>query len=70
MTGASPTAGNSLQRYGVIAIALSVSALAFWVWLAPLHGAVIAMGVVKAATSRKLVQHMEGGHQAHSRQEW
>lgn len=61
MTGASPTAGNSLQRYGVIAIALSVSALAFWVWLAPLHGAVIAMGVVKAATSRKLVQHMEGG---------
>lgn len=61
MPAATPTAGARLQRHGVTAIVLAVVALGFWMWLAPLQGAVIAPGTVKAATSRKLVQHPEGG---------
>lgn len=49
------------ERLGVITIAAAVLAFGFWVWLAPLHGAVVAAGLVKTATNRKFVQHTDGG---------
>jgi len=48
-------------RLGVAAVVLGLAALLAWAALAPLHGAVVASGLVKAAGNRKLVQHAEGG---------
>ena len=49
------------QRLGLTAIAAGVLAFGFWIWLAPLHGAVVTVGLVKAAANRKFVQHTDGG---------
>jgi len=49
------------ERWGTAVIAATVLAFALWGWFAPLHGAVVAEGVVKTVTNRKAVQHMEGG---------
>lgn len=49
------------RRVGLLAICLSFAAFAVWAWLAPLHGAVVAVGLVKSATNRKFVQHTDGG---------
>jgi HlyD family type I secretion membrane fusion protein len=49
------------RRIGLLAIALAVLAFGFWAWLAPLHGAVVTVGLVKTATNRKFVQHTDGG---------
>lgn len=49
------------RRVGLLAIAAAVLAFGFWAWLAPLHGAVVTVGLVKTATNRKFVQHTDGG---------
>lgn len=46
---------------GCIALALGCGALAAWVALAPLSGAVVAEGVVRDDGERKTVMHQEGG---------
>lgn len=48
-------------RAGLLVVALGVVGFVAWSALAPLAGAVIAPGVVKVDTNRKLVQHQEGG---------
>ena len=48
-------------RLGVLVIAAGAAALAGWAILAPLSGAVIALGFVKVDLNRKVVQHQEGG---------
>ncbi len=46
---------------GWLALALGIAAFAAWGAVAPLHGAVVAEGVVKAEGERKSVSHQEGG---------
>ena len=48
-------------KTGWLALALGVLAFAAWGAMAPLHGAVVAEGVVKAEGERKTVSHQEGG---------
>lgn len=64
-TSATLTSSSSLtstaHRLGILAIALFVLVFGFWMWLAPLHGAVVTVGQVKTATNRKVVQHTTGG---------
>jgi HlyD family type I secretion membrane fusion protein len=48
-------------RTGLLIIGVGILGLFGWVALAPLSGAVIAPGVVKVDTNRKVVQHQEGG---------
>ena len=50
-----------LRRSGLLVIAGAATALGLWLALAPLSGAVIAAGVVKVESERKVVQHQEGG---------
>ena len=50
-----------LIRAGIIGSVLLVLAIAVWVWIAPLSGAVIGPGHVKVDMNRKTVQHQEGG---------
>lgn len=50
-----------LARAGLLGTVLLVCAIGAWVALAPLHGAVIAPGVVKVDLDRRTVQHQEGG---------
>lgn len=47
--------------FGGVAIALAIGAFAAWASWAPLNGAIVGFGLVKAETSRKAVQHAEGG---------
>lgn len=46
---------------GSSVIILTLVAFAFWASLAPLSGAIVAMGLVKTEYNRKLIQHPEGG---------
>lgn len=48
-------------RVGQVAILLTFVGAGAWSALAPLHGAVVATGLVKVDTDRKTVQHNEGG---------
>lgn len=48
-------------RAGLVIIGLGILGVGGWMALAPLAGAVIAPGVVKVDTNRKVVQHQEGG---------
>ncbi|WP_207062721.1 HlyD family type I secretion periplasmic adaptor subunit [Motiliproteus sp. SC1-56] len=57
-TNSTPFSG---QRLGVLAIILFILAFAGWMWLAPLHSAVVTAGQVKTATNRTFVQHTDGG---------
>jgi HlyD family type I secretion membrane fusion protein len=50
-----------LIRAGILGSVLLVLAIALWVALAPLSGAVIGAGIVKVDMNRKTVQHQEGG---------
>jgi HlyD family type I secretion membrane fusion protein len=52
---------SKIIRAGVVALAVFLAFLLFWVWLAPLGGAAIAPGFVKVDMNRKTVQHQEGG---------
>lgn len=49
------------RRVGLLAIVVSLLAFGVWAWLAPLHSAVVTVGLVKTATNRKFVQHTDGG---------
>ncbi len=46
---------------GLGTILVALTGFAAWASLAPLHGAVVAMGLVKSEGHRKAVQHTEGG---------
>ena len=48
-------------RIGILIIAVTFGGLGSWAAIAPLTGAIIAMGLVKVDTNRKTVQHLEGG---------
>jgi len=50
-----------LIRAGIVGSVLLVVAIAAWVWIAPLSGAVIGAGQIKVDMNRKTVQHQEGG---------
>jgi len=50
-----------ITRLGQVAILLTFVGVGAWAALAPLHGAVVAMGLVKVDANRKTVQHNEGG---------
>lgn len=64
-TPASPEMGTAgirrWNRIGIVIILLTFGGAALWSGLAPLSSAVIAQGVVKVDTSRKKIQHLEGG---------
>lgn len=61
MSGLATRPHFAARRVGLLAIAAAVLAFAFWAWLAPLHSAVVTVGLVKTATNRKFVQHTDGG---------
>jgi len=64
LTLPAPRKGNPQAapiRLGIAAILLALLAFALWAAVAPLSGAVVALGLVKAETNRKSVQHQEGG---------
>ncbi|NOT13987.1 MAG: HlyD family type I secretion periplasmic adaptor subunit [Methylotenera sp.] len=52
---------KKIIRTGVITILLAFGGFGSWATLAPLHGAVMAAGQVKVESSRKTIQHLEGG---------
>ncbi len=57
-------ARSSVRRYaiaGLAAVGVLVGGLGIWAGLAPLSSAVIAPGVIVVDSSRKEVQHLEGG---------
>lgn len=56
-----PAPTTSAQRLGILAITVFVLVFGCWLWLAPLHSAVVTTGLVKTATNRKVVQHTTGG---------
>ena len=51
---------NEIRTATLSAVAI-FSLLAIWIALAPLEGAAVAPGQVKAASSSKSVQHANGG---------
>ncbi|MXQ70737.1 MULTISPECIES: HlyD family type I secretion periplasmic adaptor subunit [Aeromonas] len=55
------TSTSPAQRLGLATIVISLLAFVLWGALAPLHGAIVSMGLVKPVQNRKLVQHTEGG---------
>lgn len=48
-------------RFGLAVLFTTLALLGAWATLAPIHGAVIALGMVKVESNRKTVQHQEGG---------
>lgn len=48
-------------RIGLVTILVAFGGFGTWAVFAPLHGAVIATGLVKVENSRKTIQHLEGG---------
>lgn len=59
-----PQVEKSRRRFiaaGMLVIALGFGGLGLWSALAPLTSAALAPGVVKVASERKTVQHLEGG---------
>ena len=61
-------AARPVKRYyrsaalgGFLVIAIAFGGLGTWAATAPLNGAAVAMGTVKVESSRKEVQHLEGG---------
>lgn len=50
-----------IVRLGLAVVLVTFVVLGGWAALAPLHGAVIAVGLVKVESYRKTVQHQEGG---------
>ncbi len=64
LSGDEQAAAHELRRLvlsGGAVIAALLLGMAAWLALAPLSGAVVAAGVVKVDTERKVVQHQEGG---------
>lgn len=56
-----PKSTGNASALGVGAIATAVAVLLLWALLAPLSGAVIAVGKFIASGQNKIVQHLEGG---------
>jgi HlyD family type I secretion membrane fusion protein len=54
-------ASRRLVRCGLVVIAIAFGGVGAWLAMAPVSGAVIAPGIVKVDTNRKVVQHQEGG---------
>src|SRR5690348_5739548 len=52
---------RKLALAGAAVIGFAFAGFAAWGALAPLSGAVIGSGVVKVDSSRKTIQHLEGG---------
>ena len=52
---------RSAALAGWIIIALFFGGFGAWAFTAPLHGAVVANGVVRVESNRKSVQHLDGG---------
>lgn len=50
-----------IARTGLIAMSILVGVFYFWSILVPISGAVVADGIIKVATNRKTIQHLEGG---------
>jgi HlyD family type I secretion membrane fusion protein len=56
-----PTDGTGFALFGYAVIGFGIFGFIIWAVVTPLASAVIAAGVVKVDTSRKAVQHLEGG---------
>jgi HlyD family type I secretion membrane fusion protein len=54
-------AARSIVARGRLAIILFLAGFLAWAWLAPLHSAILASGVIVVETHRKTIQHLEGG---------
>lgn len=52
---------NRIVRLGQLVILIAFGSAAIWLAFAPLHGAVVAHGLVKVENYRQTVQHNEGG---------
>lgn len=52
---------DRIVRLGHLVILIAFGSLFAWLTFAPLHGAVVARGLVKVESHRKTVQHNEGG---------
>ena len=50
-----------VARFGLLVVFVTFVVLGGWAVVAPLKGAVIAMGMVKVESNRKTIQHQEGG---------
>lgn len=61
LTSAWTAAARGVGRAGIAAIVLAVAGMIAWSVLAPLGGAIVALGLVKVDTNRKTVQHRDGG---------
>src|SRR5689334_12833824 len=53
--------GYRAARWGLSVIVFAVIGGGVWAAIAPISGAVIAVGAVKVDTNRKTIQHQEGG---------
>lgn len=56
-----PVEPRATILFGFAVVALAIGAFVSWAMLAPLAEAVVAAGTVKVDSSRKLVQHLDGG---------
>lgn len=56
-----PTDGTRFALFGYAVIGFGIFGFILWAVITPLASAIIAPGVVKVYTSRKVVQHLEGG---------
>ncbi|MEL6977881.1 MAG: HlyD family type I secretion periplasmic adaptor subunit [Pseudomonadota bacterium] len=56
-----PVRAFGWTTFGAAAMVAVIGAGAAWAMLAPLHGAVVAAGVVTVQEKRRAVQHLEGG---------
>jgi len=54
-------AANRAIAIALTALVIGILLAVAWAWLAPLHGAVVAEGVVRVASHRQVVQHLDGG---------
>src|SRR5262245_55750199 len=58
---AAPTDWQAMTLFGYAFVACTVGVLFLWAVLARLDGAAVAQGVVSVESSRKTIQHLEGG---------
>jgi HlyD family type I secretion membrane fusion protein len=61
VTGRARTDTKKIIRAGIIVIIVAFGGFGGWAAFAPLRGAVVAPGQVKVESSRKTIQHLEGG---------
>jgi HlyD family type I secretion membrane fusion protein len=64
VAGLGQLASSDLRRWkkiGYTIVGVAIGGFCLWSWLAPLSSAVVAQGIVKVDSSRKKIQHLEGG---------